>query len=149
VAAAILACISIESYAQARDFFTADGQFTICKFRQFSDCGLLSPDIAAGNQFTDTQREILRKLQRLLTLKKIESTDLTAAFGKPTSVLRPPGHSGQPDMLLYNWLTDDPKVCPLCGVRIAFSGDALFSIDFDVNDKFMVGWRTPVHPSAP
>jgi hypothetical protein len=56
---------------------------------------------------------------------------------------RQPGLPGKADGTIVEWLTDDPKVCPLRGVGIAFFDDPLFSIDFDVNNKFGLMWRRP------
>jgi hypothetical protein len=152
ITVAILTCwalICLSSGVHARNYFTPDGQFTICKFRQLQDCATLSPDIVASAQFTESERDTLRKLQKLPGLNRLEVADLTAAFGKPNAVLQPPGYPGNPDDgLIYEWLTDAKEVCALCGVRIAFFGGKLFSIDFDVNNKFMIVWHRRVPDAA-
>jgi hypothetical protein len=147
-AAVVLTCsalVSVWSSAQARDYFTPDGQFTICKFRQFKDCGELTLDIVVSTQFTENERDTLRKLQKIPGLAKLDASDLIEAFGKPTRILSRSGDPAIPDGLVYWWQTDaqqrDAKECPLCGVRIAFMQGQLFSIDYDVDNKFMIVWH--------
>ena len=76
-AAALMTWVAIGlGRSPRRDYFTADGQFALCEFRQFEDCALPIP-------------------------------------------------------------------------RRRVFGDPLFSIDFDVNNEFMVMWRQRVPHDAP
>jgi hypothetical protein len=142
VKVSLLTCISIcfGTFADARRLLTADGQFTLCKFRQFDDCDLLTPDTMARAQLTSTERDTVNKLQRLPLLQKVRIGDLTEAFGIPTKILYPPGLPGKSNGTIYIWSTDHPNDCSMCGVKIAFIDDKLFSINFDVDNRFMIAW---------
>lgn len=127
--------------AYGRDFFTADGQFTICKFRVFQECQVLTSAMAEGVDFTSSERNSLRKLRELTGADTLDVRKLTEAFGQPTQILHPPPDILAPDGLTLMWLTEPKEVCPLCGIRLSLQGKKLLRIDFDVNDKFMVVWQ--------
>jgi hypothetical protein len=151
-AAVVLTCLALVSAlssAQARNYLTADAQFTICKFRQFDACEKLTLDIVASTQFTDNERTTLRKLQKIPDLVKPDASDLTETFGKPTRILSRSGDAAMPDAIIYWWQTDaqqrESKECPLCGAKITIMQGKLFSVEYVVNNKFMIIWhRVPV-----
>ena len=135
----ILVGFSVCTYG--RDFFTADGQFTICKFRLFKECRLLTPASEDGGEFTSSERITLHKLRELTKAEALDIPKLTDTFGQPTHILHPPPDLLGPDGLTLLWLTEPKEVCPLCGVRLSLQGQRLVQIDFDVNNKFMVIWQ--------
>jgi hypothetical protein len=135
----ILMGFSVCTYG--RDFSTADAQFTICKFRVFQECRLLTPAIAEGADFTSSERNTLSKLRELTGADSLDVRKFTEAFGQPTQILHPPPDILGPEGLILMWLTESKEVCPLCGIRLSLQGKKLLMIDFDVNDKFMVVWQ--------
>src|SRR5262249_45240987 len=80
--------------AAARGRLTADGQFTICPFRDFEHCDLLTHQMMQTDRFSEEEKRTLRTLKSFTDAPRSATlAQFQQAFGTPFNVIRIPGRT--------------------------------------------------------
>ena len=130
--------LSVALSASERNFITVDGRYTICPFRQFRECDLLTEQMTQSDRFSADEKRTLRTLKTFTdAARTVTLIDFQKSFGRPTNTLELPGPANEHGAA---WLTEPKGECPLCGIQATFSKGALSSVHYVVADRFMIVW---------
>jgi hypothetical protein len=124
--------------AAARDWRAVDGQFTICPFRDFDHCDVLTEPMMRSDRFSEEEKRTLRTLKSFTDAPHSASlARLQQALGTPFIADHIPGRT---PAVGASWLTDPKGPCPFCGITAIFQSTGLESITYSVSDRFMIFW---------
>ncbi len=151
-----LLCIALlvtASASLARDFAAQDGQFSICLFRNFEKCELLTERTIQSFRLSAVEKRILRELkQHTEATQTLTLADLEKSFGKSYNIFRRPVAPDAPNDMNMIW-SDDPKAlsdpkskCPACGIQMYFSNNVLTTLNYIAYRKFMIVWYRAANP---
>ena len=127
--------------AASRGYVTLDGQFTICPFRDFENCDLLTHEMMQTDRFSEEEKRTLRTLKSFTDAPRSATlAQFQQAFGTPFIVSRIPEPTPQEPAIGAAWLIDPKGVCPLSCIQAIFQPTGLQSITYSVSDRFMIFW---------
>src|SRR5262249_38529069 len=136
--------------AAARNPFTGDGQFTICPFRDFDHCDLLTEPMMQTDRFSDEEKGTLRTLKTFADAPRSATpARFGQTFGVPDNVFRIPGRTPEEVSIGAAWLTDPKGPCPICGIQAVFQPTGLESFNYSVSNRFMIFWFVKSEARSP